>query len=331
MTGRLAAPPPLLLIYTLMPDRPPRIAIIDVGSNTIKLLVAEAGPLLRVLDSFTHETRISYGIGAGVPRLTDVGMHGGLSAIGDLLRRCARHEPDRTMIVATSAVRDAVNGEDFTAAVREATGLDVQVLSGKEEALGIAEGVLQDPAIARESAFSLCDLGGGSLELIRYEGGEVRRAESFPLGAVRLTERFVSDPTGSLPTEEREAIAAHVRDNLRSFPLEGSGDPLVCTGGAMTIARAMLAAEEDLDLEESSPQVPVEDLRGLFEELAARPLAERQKKKRLPPQRADIFPCALLVFLTVADLAGATFFVHTFSNLRYGLASRALAQLAKDA
>ncbi|MFN5561153.1 MAG: Ppx/GppA phosphatase family protein, partial [Opitutaceae bacterium] len=109
---------------------PRRVAVIDVGSNTVKLLVAERDPggRLAAVHQHTLETRISAGLSGNPPRLSETGMDAGLGAITTLLHEARPLEPRETLIVATSAVRDAVNGAAFRDRVQAATGHPLRIL-----------------------------------------------------------------------------------------------------------------------------------------------------------------------------------------------------------
>ena len=118
-----------------------RAAVIDVGSNSIKLLVADRAPGgLREIVSTTLEVRIGTGIGSGKPSLTHEGMERGVAAISRLVSDAKAQGAERFMAVATSAVRDASNGGVFREQVQAATGLELRILTGIEEANGIGRG-----------------------------------------------------------------------------------------------------------------------------------------------------------------------------------------------
>ncbi len=143
----------------------PAVAVIDIGSNSIKVLVAarnETG-VVTALKSKTIDARISAGISKAKPELSEEGMARGLAAIQELLTDAAPFSPVRTVLVATSAVRDAGNGDHFRARVRAATGHDIRILTGDEEANLIGRGLTCDPALADLKDFYVFDLGGGSL------------------------------------------------------------------------------------------------------------------------------------------------------------------------
>jgi len=308
---------------------PETVAVIDVGSNSIKLLVARAGSApksLETLFSETIETRISAGISRELPSLSDHAITEGTATIAELQRLALNYQPDQTAIVATSAVRDAINGADFVQSVFEATGLRIQTLSGSEEATLIGHGLSCDPAIAGTTSFIQTDIGGGSLELIRFEDGLIQQAISLQLGAVRLTERFVEDKDAPFTAEAEAAIRAHVRQELTrsSFDFSPNHLPLIATGGAYTVSRAILAAQAHSDMEHSSPHLERATLDQLKRELAPLALHERLSTPHLPAARADIIPTALVTIDALLDYAGRTHLTHSIYNLRYGIAAQRL-------
>ncbi|MBM3872785.1 MAG: phosphatase [Verrucomicrobia bacterium] len=303
-----------------------RVAVIDVGSNTVKLLVAERdadGRPAAVLQR-TLETRISAGLSGNPPRLSAAGMQAGVDAIVSLLADARARGPDATVLVATSAVRDVVNGADFREQVLATTGHPLRILSGDEEATFIGRGVLSDPALAGLTEFQLFDLGGGSLECLTFRDGHATQALSLPLGCVRLTERFVRHPEAPLSHTDRSAIEAWVRQTLLAsgcVPARPAVPQAVFAGGTMTTARAILGARAGLPMERSSPRLAVADLARLLDEVAGLALSERLRIPGLTAGRADVFPAALATVLTVAAVGGYPAFQHTFHNLRWGIAA----------
>jgi exopolyphosphatase/guanosine-5'-triphosphate,3'-diphosphate pyrophosphatase len=307
---------------------PSSVAVVDIGSNTIKVLVASRvfGGALQALGIKTVDARISAGISQREPQLSEDGMRRGIEAINELLAFAAEYQPEEIVLVATSAVREARNGSLFRRRVQRATGHSIRLLSGDEEANLIGRGLTADPALAHLQDFYLFDLGGGSLECLAFRGRLVQQARSFPLGAVRLTERFVVEPDAPLPPDTAIAIARHVRTELAgsSFPFDLIGPAAVFAGGSMTTTRAILAARTGQSLEASTPRVTVEELREVLARVGSLPLAQRRQEPGLPAARADIFPTALVTMLTVAEVAGVTAFQHSFYNLRWGVAAEVL-------
>lgn len=311
--------------------RPPSVAVIDIGSNSIKLMVASPDGQggVRNVKSRTLDARISTGISKDKPTLTDEGMLRGLGAIRELLSEAEMYRPAKTILVATSAVRDATNGAVFRQKIKAATKQDIRVLTGDEEANLIGKGLTCDPALAELKDFYVFDLGGGSLESLLFKKRKISQAISLQLGCVRLTEKFIKDPAAALVQAEASALAVHVRDELKKsgfkFPL--TAPPAVFSGGSMSAVRMVKGARHQLRLEDTPPTVGIDTIKEMLDELAPLTLAERKAVPGLPAARADVFPAALVTMLAVADYAHIDAFHHSLYNLRWGLAAETLAAL----
>lgn len=305
------------------------VAVIDVGSNSIKLLVARSGTPNGITQVFakTIETRIGAGIGSAVPQLSDTAIEAGCGAISRLVDLARDYEPGCIQIVATSAVRDASNNADFIDAVRAKTGLEIRILKGYEEALYIGRGVAFDPNLQGKTDFIQVDLGGGSLELIRFEAGEIKQAISLQLGAVRLAERFLKDRNAAINQEEQAEIRSHVIKTISesNFDFEPTALSLVATGGSFVITRAILAGEEDMPIEDHSAMLTRANIISLKTRLINLSLAERLAIPHLPSSRADIVPVGLIIIEALLDYSGRNNLVHSFFNLRFGIAAELLA------
>jgi exopolyphosphatase/guanosine-5'-triphosphate,3'-diphosphate pyrophosphatase len=306
----------------------PAVAVLDIGSNSIKVLVAardDAGHIVPV-HSRSLDARISAGISAAAPRLGDEGIARGLAAIKELLASAAPFAPARTLLVATSAVRDAANSAEFRALVQRETGHAIRILTGEEEANGIGRGLLSDPALDSLRDFHVFDLGGGSLECLAFRDRRIKQSASLPLGCVRLTERFVSDATAPFAGGARRAISEHVRATLAEsgFIFNLPGATGVGTGGTVATIRAIHGARIGRKAEDMPALVPMSQLHELLDFLAPMPLDVRRRVPGLPPARADVFPTALTTILAVAETAGLKSFQHSFHNLRFGLAAELL-------
>jgi exopolyphosphatase / guanosine-5'-triphosphate,3'-diphosphate pyrophosphatase len=306
------------------------VAVVDIGSNSIKVLVAAGSPSGRPVELFaeTIEARISAGISRARPVLGPAAMSRGVAAIGNLLAQAAPYAPGRIRLVATSAVRGAANGSEFRKRVRAATGHPVRVLSGREEANLIGRGLRCDPALSRLRNFHVFDLGGGSLECLAFRGRRATRAISLPLGCVRMTELFVADPARPFSAGAASAVESHVRAALTDsgFRFElPKGSTAVGTGGTLTTVRAIRAEREGLDFERTDPFIPLAELRLLLRRVGGLPLARRREVPGLPFARADVFPAALATLIAIAGLGGLGGFRHSLFNLRWGVAAELLA------
>lgn len=301
-----------------------RALVLDIGSNSTKSLVAERDPAggerLRILHEGKRESRISRGIGRHPPRLEAGAIREGLAAVGELWEEGQAYGPfTKCVVVGTSAVRSAVNGREFTDGVWAICGEPVRVLTGEEEAEGIARGVRTDPKIGALGEYTVFDLGGGSLELIHFAAGGVLNHTSLPLGGVRLTEHFFKDPSGEIGEAEQERLAEHVEGSLRNSGVS-LGRPLVgCSGGLASLAWRY--AERN---EAGQEIFRAEVLKGLRRRACELGRAERITECGMAAERADIYPAGLILISCLLRLTGAEEVLHCTHNLRFGLAAACL-------
>lgn len=299
--------------------------VIDVGSNTIKVLALRPEYPSAPAFQKTLEVRISEGMRQEPSRLDPSAARRGVQAVEDLLAaaRDAVGAGQPIRIVGTSALRDAVNRDIFCQEVLDRTGYAVEILSGEEEAAAIARGITADPKVGTLPDFTLLDLGGGSLEVIVRRRGLVVHALSLNLGAVRLLQRFPPSRNGIQPVGNREAIRQHVASVLSPTPIPAAlaqTPVLIGTGGAFTITRAVFATRQGISFEDHNGLLPLNDLTNFANECNALPLARRIEIPGLPASRADILPVALDILLEVAHRAPVEAILHSTYNLRWGIA-----------
>lgn len=306
-----------------------KVAVIDIGSNTIKLLVAARaadGAGIETLRRRTLEARMGRGISASNPFFPPEVIERGARAVAELVREARELNPATMRIVATSAARDAQNRDDFSAAVREKTGLPLEILSGEREAQLIGAAIQADPAIDARNYY-VFDLGGGSLECLRFRDRKLEQEASLPLGCVRLAEKLLPDPHAPLSPDQENEIQANVTAGVveSGFTFSLPDDAIaVGTGGTLTSSLEILAAERGQKLREIALYLSRRDLRHLLNRIGALPLEDRLKIAGVSPGRADVFPTALATFLAILDLTKRDGIHHSLLNLRYGLASELL-------
>jgi exopolyphosphatase/guanosine-5'-triphosphate,3'-diphosphate pyrophosphatase len=308
---------------------PSPVAVIDIGSNSIKALVAARNPdgTIATVHAQSLDTRISTGIGDAKPQLTDEGIANGTAAVRALLDAVKPFGPERIGLVATSAVRDAANGDAFKAAIHEATGQELRILSGNEEANLIGRGLLSDPALSELRDFYVFDLGGGSLECLAFRDRQIEQAVSLPLGCVRLMEQYIKDPAKPLSRTPRYRIMQHVHDDLVRAPFKFSlplGTTAIGTGGTLATVRAIAGARQNQTAEQTDSFIPLVQLRVLQTRVSRMTLEERQQVPGLPAARADVFPTALATLIVLCNVGALEGFRHSFHNLRYGVAAELL-------
>ncbi len=279
-----------------------RYSVVDVGSNTIHLLVGkvEGGAVLPV----TGE-KISARLGAGVEktgRLDDERLALAAEAISLFAGIAALNGAPSPEILATSAVRDAENGPELVELVREGTRLEMRLISGEKEAALGFRGALS--AVQREGPVLVVDLGGGSAQLILGEASEgPAKRVSLPLGTNRTTERFVQ---GDPPTdEELGALREHVPQLLPDWNV-GEAE-VVAVGGS---ARAMLKITND--------GLTVERLWRLSGEVREGPSGVLAREQGLAPERARVLPAAITTLATILEHFGKQELIVARGGIREG-------------
>ena len=278
---------------------PARVAAIDIGTNSTRLLVADVvdGRLEREVERLLEITRLGDRVDAD-GHLNDASMERVHATLDRYTARARELGAARPLAVATSAVRDAANGTDFAGAVERRHGVDVRVLSGDQEARMTFRGVTS--ARAAQPGTLVCDIGGGSTELVLGDAGGVRKAVSVELGCVRMSERFLaSDP----PTEDELAGLRGAARGILPAELTDASRELIGVAGTVTTLAAI-----DLGLEREEPElVDGHRLTGaaverLLARLAGLPLAERRAVRGLMPERAPTIVAGAAILTEV--LAG---------------------------
>jgi exopolyphosphatase / guanosine-5'-triphosphate,3'-diphosphate pyrophosphatase len=272
-----------------------RVAAIDLGTNSTRLLVADVdGGRIEELERDARVTRLGEGVDER-RRLLPVPVARVRNVLTDYRRLLEGLGAERALAVATSAVRDAENGEAFLGEVEWSYGFATRLLTGHDEALLTFRGVTADRAL--EPGTVILDVGGGSTELVLGGPDGVRWHDSLDLGSVRLTERHLrSDP----PTEaELEACAAAVRALLEErVPVELRREVHTVVGVAGTITSL---AALDLGLDEHDRDrvhghaLGAAGLEQQLDRLAAVPVAERRKMRPLDPDRAPVIVAGAVI------------------------------------
>lgn len=309
-----------------------RVGVIDLGSNSFRMVVFErADGSWKRRDECSEGVRIGEGLAAS-GQLGEAAMERGVQTVLRFTELCARRGLDRGSIdaVATSAIRDAENGQEFLDRVHARTGLQARVLSREQEA---RYGYLAAVNSTTLADGCVLDLGGGSLQLVRVAGRLPRESGSWRLGAVRMTERFMLED-GPLKRSERKALQTHVARKLERAPwLVSAGPRLVGLGG--TVRNLASAAERAAGLPSEEVQGFLIDRRALDEltdRLAALAPSKRGNVPGIKPARADIVLAGALVIQGVMDAGGFDTLEVTGAGLREGIFfERQLAQQQLDA
>ena len=278
-----------------------RIAAIDIGSNSIRQIVADVsgGGGIQVVDEMKAAPRLASGLGE-TGLLADDAMKRAIEEISRMATLARQLGAERIEAVATSAVRDASNGDEFLHRVLRETGLEVRVLDGEEEARLSFRSALAHFDLGSGRAV-VADIGGGSLELVLSVDGVIERLVSLPLGAVRLTERFL--PDGSTSPKALRRLRKEVRAQLRpQLPVrDWRGAPMIGSGGTFTNLAGLYLTRQGIFTARSvhAARVPRGDVEHLLEMLHAMSPDERRSVEGLNADRADIIVAGLAVVAEV--------------------------------
>lgn len=305
-----------------------RIAAIDVGSNSVRQIVADVLPdgTITVVDEMKAAPRLGTGLEA-TGRLDDAAMTRAVEALSNMAMLAKKLDADRVVAVATSAVRDATNATEFVARVKSRTGLALRILTGDDEARLSYRSALAHFELG-ESRTAVVDLGGGSLELALSFDGIVDRLMSLPLGVVRLTERFLASGDGEKHLRAlRKHVRRVIRDNVPVRPWRGAR--LIGAGGTFTNLASIVLSRQGMDSARSVQGAVVSrsDLEHVLDTLASMSVEERRKVPGLNEARADIIVAGLVV---IAELT-ARLDVRELAVSRYGIREGILLEAARVA
>lgn len=296
-----------------------RIAAIDIGSNSIRQIVADVSPTgqIRVLDEMKAMPRLGEGLDR-TGALGQTALDAALAAVQRMVMLARQLGAARVEIVATSAVRDASNGMEFTSRVQALTGVDVRVLSGEQEALLCYRSALAHFELGAGRSLVM-DIGGGSLEIVLAKDGLIERVASLPFGAVRLTERFLSPVVK--PRGVRE-LRAYVRDGLkRASPVKDwRGVHVIGSGGTFTnLAGIMMSRQGMTSRSPHGTRVTRVELEHVLDWLQRLDPEERAAVPGLNPARADIIVAGLATAAEVLARFDARDLVSSGYGIREGL------------
>jgi len=299
-----------------------RLAAIDIGTNSIHMIVVKVRPDLsfEIIDREKEMVRLGAG-GLDGRSLTTMAMTAALQALTKFSRLAASHKVDEILATATSATREADNGGDFIAEIERQTGIRVRVISGTEEArlIHLAAGYGVDiggtPAV-------VIDIGGGSVEVTLGTATHLTQAQSFKLGVIRLTERFVrSDP---LSSHDERRLVKHINKTAGAYldEIAKRGFERVIGTSGTILSLGALALSEDAGVapeELRNQRVPAKTIRRIRKRLTAVDLDARLHTPGLDPRRADIAVAGSVLLDAILKRIGAKDLTLCDLALREGL------------
>ncbi|MEE4312202.1 MAG: hypothetical protein V2J62_10085 [candidate division KSB1 bacterium] len=295
-----------------------RFISIDIGTNTIKYCIAERRhpDVLTIVEEGIENTRLGEGLQTyGI--LNPDAIERSMIALDAMLDHRSLRDYAGIFVVGTMALRMAKNAPAFLKRVRKSVGIDIEVLSGEQEA-EISFKAIQSGMQNTGSALLIFDVGGGSTEITYAKDNRVISAESLNTGAVQLTEQFlISDPV--LDTEYRHAVKS-VSDTLGKVVFPYEIDTLIGIGGTVTTLAAMkmrLRAYNPHLIHGSTLSAP--ELNRLIKMIRNKRIEERKKITGLQPQRADIILAGALIVGEILAKSGKADFLISDHGLRHGI------------
>jgi exopolyphosphatase/guanosine-5'-triphosphate,3'-diphosphate pyrophosphatase len=277
-------------------DATQRIAAIDIGSNSIRQIIADVTATggIRVVDEMKAAPRLGAGLSES-GMLSPAAMDLAVDVLGRMATLAQQLGAQRVEAVATSAVREASNGAAFLAQVKQATGLKVRLLTGEDEARLAFQSALAHFELGKGRVVVM-DIGGGSLELALSAEGLVERLVSLPFGALRLTEMFLRDKE---PARGIAKLRKHVRDEIRkALPVrDWRGAEVIGSGGTFTNLAGIFLARQGMRAARTvhGTRIPRVDVEHILESLSAMTPDERVAVPGLNSGRADIIVAGLAV------------------------------------
>jgi exopolyphosphatase / guanosine-5'-triphosphate,3'-diphosphate pyrophosphatase len=303
-----------------------KIASIDIGSNTVRLLILESmgNAEFNLIVSKRNITRLGEGMDTQ-GKLAKNRMEATLQVLAEFRQTCLENGDPSLFAVATSAVREASNGHEFVRRAKKETGIDIKIILWEEEARLTLEGVFWKIPDNNRKVITL-DIGGGSTEFILSQGKEISGFCSTSLGVVRLTEKFISRH----PIDEKEFLSLknHLQNELEAVKKKLSmfrPELLIGTAGTVTTLSALKNNIYPYDPAKIHASVfSREDAESILADLKRKSLSERLAMKSLEPGREDLIIAGTAIVLeTMRAFDFETLTVSEYS-LREGIILKAV-------
>lgn len=300
-----------------------RVAALDCGTHSLRLLIADVEPdgSLRDVVRTMRIVRLGQGVDAN-GALAAEAIARAVAATAEYKAIIDANGAERVRMVATSAVRDAANRQDFVAAIEDVLGVAPDVIPGDEEARLSFSGVVRSLGLGVDAPVVVCDIGGGSTELVLGDASGVFAARSVDVGCVRMTERHVhGDP---MTADERRAIEADVNaalDRVHEVVEWERASALVCVAGTATTVTGIhlgLAAYDPQAI--NAAPVPLESLQEISASLCAATAAERTAIPVMHEGRVPVIAAGSVVLQCVVERVGTDGFIASEHDILDGVA-----------
>ncbi len=300
-----------------------RIAVIDLGTNTFNLLVAESRVGSDFKTLYNEKLPVKLGLG-GINKgfITDAAFLRGLMAMENYASTIKTWHAAKTLAFATSAVRNATNGKEFVEAVKERTGIEIQIISGAKEAEFISLGVRRAVKLSEKPSL-IIDIGGGSTEFIIVDQKEILWKRSFEIGASRLLQRF--EPSDPISEDEKNAIADYLGEELK--PLWAAGEKfkvselIGASGSFESLAELVNMRFHSLPglSNKTECKFHLDECATIHEAILSSTREERLRMKGLVAMRVDLIVVSAILVETVVSKLSITDMRYSSYSLKEGV------------
>jgi exopolyphosphatase/guanosine-5'-triphosphate,3'-diphosphate pyrophosphatase len=301
-----------------------RIAALDIGTNTILMLIADCAPPSQL--TVLRDEHVIARLGQGVDeskQITPEAARRALEYLAQFKQIAEKEGAEKIVACGTSALRDAANRDEFAAAVHQEIGLEVEILKGDEEAELTYLGAVSNYGDSSDDRFVVLDIGGGSTEITSGNGFKVKSRQSVDVGCVRLTERILrtSPPT----IEALHAVKSLIEKEFSEHTINMDNAKLIGVAGTLTTLAALDLRLPTFDREKVGGHVlTLERIQALFDELSRKTHDELLAYPQILPKRADVIVAGAVILLEALQLIRATSITVSDRGLRYGMVLREL-------
>lgn len=269
-----------------------RYAAIDLGTNTFHLIIAEqSGNKIAIIHKINEPVKLGEEITKNNV-IIPAAFERGLNCLKSFRAAINSHQVDKVRAVATSGIRSSNNGQNFIAAVKQQTGIEIEIINGDQEAEYIYQGVKSSGVIMGKSL--IMDIGGGSTEFILCDEDEIIWKKSYNIGASRLMQKFfTSDP---LSKTDSDAIITHLQEELKALNVivkEFGPQTLIGSAGAFETYAEMINPTVNL-AQISNAEIDLPKYHQLSKQLLQSTHQQRSQMKGLIPLRVDMIVMATL-------------------------------------
>ena len=294
-----------------------RIAIIDIGSNSARLVISHIykNGAYNMVYNQKEALRLSQKVDEK-NMLTEVAFSSTIETMKSFAYMCKIYQADKTIAVATAAIRNAANGAELVARVAEETGIQLHIISGNTEAYISYLGVINTLNVKDGIIF---DLGGGSTELILFKNRKILESVSLPIGAVNTTSMF--NTRNVMPANVFSDVSFFIMSRLEKYPwLKQNGLPLIGVGGtARTVAKIIQREKKYPATKIHNYSYTTQTYRSFFNRLRNTNLDQRKKISGLSSERSDIILAGSSIISCLLEATGAKKLITSGCGLREGL------------